>query len=149
MQTFMHAPQFNGSLLSSTQTPPQLVCPVGQHALLVGDSPAGQAHAETTPLVAQILPVIVQSVPRLTVVAPHVVMLVESTQAAPFKTRGAAQVAAHALAEHTRPAPHATPAVQSAWMPQFCVFTVGSTHTPPQKNWPEGQHRPFVTNSPA
>jgi hypothetical protein len=81
-------------------------CPVGQQWVApVSDSPAGQAQAETPLVVVQTWPVDTQLMPGKVVVAPQVLMLVGSRQAPAFKTRGAAQVAAHevtpALVEQT------------------------------------------------
>jgi hypothetical protein len=55
------------------------------------------------PVVTQTCPRSEQSVPRLPVVAPHVVSAVGLTQTPPLRTSGVAQVAAHVEFEHTRP----------------------------------------------
>jgi hypothetical protein len=44
VHAFVQPPQLLGSLPVLTQTPPQLVCPLGQQRLLLSVSPVGQAQ---------------------------------------------------------------------------------------------------------
>jgi hypothetical protein len=141
------APQWMGSVVGSTQTPPQLICEPGhdtEHAPALQTCPAAHAVPTDPPLVPH--PAVAPQWPRSELGSTHTPL--QFTCVPGHDTE-------HVPALHTCPAAHAVPAlapVQVALAPQWARSLEGSTHVLAQFTCEPGhdtEHAPALQTCPA